>query len=65
MKKPEKFDKKKIWALLKKSINYLMGMFSNDIGMDLGTSSTLVYVKGRGIVLCEPSALYLFSLHLH
>jgi len=32
-------------------------MFSNDMGMDLGTSSTLVYVKGRGIVLCEPSVV--------
>ncbi len=29
--------------------------FTSDIGMDLGTSSTLVYVKGRGIVLSEPS----------
>ncbi|MBN1405051.1 MAG: rod shape-determining protein [Candidatus Omnitrophica bacterium] len=30
---------------------------SSDLGMDLGTSSTLVYVKGRGIVLCEPSVV--------
>ena len=29
--------------------------FSNDIGIDLGTANTLVYVKGRGIVINEPS----------
>lgn len=32
-------------------------LFSNDIGIDLGTSSTLVYVKGEGIVLTEPSVV--------
>ncbi len=31
--------------------------FSNDIGMDLGTANTLVYLKGRGIVLREPSVV--------
>lgn len=31
-----------------------MGL-STDIGIDLGTSSVLVYIKGRGVVLCEPS----------
>ena len=30
-------------------------IFSNDVGIDLGTSNTLVYVKGHGIVLDEPS----------
>lgn len=30
-------------------------MFSNDVGIDLGTSNTLVYVKGHGIILSEPS----------
>ncbi len=35
----------------------LMGAFSNDMGIDLGTASTLVYVKGEGIVLCEPSVV--------
>jgi len=34
-------------------------LFSNDIGIDLGTSNTLVYVKGRGIVLSEPSVVAL------
>ncbi len=33
----------------------LFGMFSNEIGIDLGTANTLVYVKGRGIVINEPS----------
>ena len=34
-----------------------LGYFSNDIGIDLGTANTLVYVKGRGIVLDEPSVV--------
>ncbi|MHB1086439.1 MAG: rod shape-determining protein MreB [Minisyncoccota bacterium] len=33
----------------------VLGLFSNDIGIDLGTANTLVYVKGRGIVINEPS----------
>ena len=35
----------------------LLGCFSNDIGIDLGTANTLVYVKDRGIVLREPSVV--------
>lgn len=31
--------------------------FSGDIGLDLGTASVLVYVKGKGVVLCEPSVV--------
>ncbi len=34
-----------------------MKMFSNDIGIDLGTATVLVYVKGKGIVLKEPSVV--------
>ena len=35
-----------------------MGMFEfNDVGIDLGTSSVLVYVKNKGIVLREPSVV--------
>ncbi|HXK35614.1 MAG TPA: rod shape-determining protein, partial [Candidatus Paceibacterota bacterium] len=30
-------------------------MFSKDIGIDLGTANTLVYVRGKGIVINEPS----------
>lgn len=33
------------------------GMFANDIGIDLGTANTLVFVKGKGIVLAEPSVV--------
>lgn len=32
-------------------------MFSNDIGIDLGTASTLVYLKGHGVVINEPSVV--------
>ena len=35
----------------------LMSMFSSDIGIDLGTATTLVYLKNEGIVLCEPSVV--------
>ena len=35
----------------------LIDRFSTDIGIDLGTCNTLVHVKGRGIVLCEPSVV--------
>jgi rod shape-determining protein MreB len=47
----------KIKEILKKTINYILGLFSNDIGIDLGTATTLVYQKGEGIVLCEPSVV--------
>ncbi len=35
----------------------LLGFFSNDLAIDLGTANTLVYVKGKGIVLSEPSVV--------
>jgi rod shape-determining protein MreB len=35
----------------------LLGLMSNDIAIDLGTANTLVYVKGQGIVLNEPSVV--------
>ena len=35
----------------------LLGLFSNDMAIDLGTANTLVYVKGKGIVLSEPSVV--------
>ncbi len=37
----------------------LIGMFSNDLAFDLGTANTLIYVKGKGIVLNEPSVVAL------
>jgi len=44
-------------TIVKNSINYFLGLFSNDMGVDLGTATTLVYVKGEGVVLCEPSVV--------
>ena len=38
-------------------ISNLFGFLSNDIGIDLGTANTLVFVKGDGIVLREPSVV--------
>jgi len=38
-------------------LNPLLGLFSNDLAIDLGTANTLVYVKGKGIVLREPSVV--------
>ncbi len=38
-------------------INQLLGFFSHDIGIDLGTANTLVWVRGKGIVIREPSAV--------
>ena len=32
-------------------------LFSQDIGIDLGTANTLVFVKGKGIVIREPSVV--------
>ncbi|HHD11109.1 MAG TPA: rod shape-determining protein [Deltaproteobacteria bacterium] len=37
--------------------NYFLGLFSNDLAIDLGTASTLIYVKGKGIVTNEPSVV--------
>jgi len=37
--------------------NRLLGRFSSDIGIDLGTNNTLVYVKDKGIVIAEPSVV--------
>ena len=39
----------------------LYKQFSNDIGIDLGTANTLVYLRGRGIVINEPSVVALNS----
>lgn len=38
-------------------LNWFLGHFSKDIGIDLGTANTLVYVKGRGVVINEPSVV--------
>jgi rod shape-determining protein MreB len=41
--------------------DFILGRFSNDLAIDLGTANTLVYVKGKGIVLTEPSVV---AVHL-
>jgi rod shape-determining protein MreB len=37
--------------------DWLQGLFSNDLAIDLGTANTLIYVRGKGIVSCEPSVV--------
>ena len=38
-------------------LSKLYGLFSSDLAIDLGTANTLVYVKGEGVVLNEPSVV--------
>lgn len=38
-------------------LDSILGLFSSDLAIDLGTANTLVYVKGKGIVLSEPSVV--------
>ncbi len=38
-------------------LDYFSGLFSNDLAIDLGTSNTLIFVKGKGIVCDEPSVV--------
>ena len=38
-------------------LDRILGLFSNDLAIDLGTANTLVFVKGKGIVLSEPSVV--------
>lgn len=37
--------------------NRILPLFSNDVGVDLGTANTLVYLRGKGIVVSEPSVV--------
>src|SRR5580700_7435556 len=52
---------KRVFHQLRRSVfekfGQVSGIFSNDIGIDLGTANTLVYVRGKGIVLAEPSVV--------
>lgn len=62
---PLRFDTKCScrWYLLRRGesvymlFRALLGVFSNDMAIDLGTANTLVYVKGQGVVLREPSVV--------
>lgn len=42
-------------------LNRFFGAFSHDVGIDLGTANTLVYVRGKGIVINEPSVVAINS----
>ncbi len=42
---------------LEPMINRILGLLSHDIGIDLGTANTLVWVKGKGITIREPSVI--------
>lgn len=42
-------------------LNKILGQFSRDLGVDLGTSSTLVYVRDKGIIINEPSVVAINS----
>ena len=50
-----------ILDIFRKVLANLSNFFSNDIGIDLGTASTLIYVKDQGIVLCEPSVVAIYK----
>jgi len=42
---------------LRRGMNGIMGMFSSDLAIDLGTANTLVYAKNRGLIIDEPSVV--------
>ncbi len=47
----------KLISFFRNVIDNFFGLFSSDLGIDLGTATTLVYVKGEGVVICEPSVV--------
>ena len=51
----------KLLNFFKRKIGELFGAFASDIGIDLGTATTLVYLRGEGIVLCEPSVVAIYK----
>ncbi|MCM8771073.1 MAG: rod shape-determining protein [Candidatus Omnitrophica bacterium] len=48
---------KRLKQFVRKIIDKIFSLIPNDLGIDLGTATTLVYVKGEGVVLCEPSVV--------
>jgi rod shape-determining protein MreB len=44
-------------------LEWISGLFSNDLAIDLGTANTLVYVRDKGIVLSEPSVVAVKKEH--
>jgi rod shape-determining protein MreB and related proteins len=54
----QRLQMKKLKKILPRfSVGNLFGMFSHDIGVDLGTANTLIWVKDKGVVVREPSAV--------
>jgi rod shape-determining protein MreB len=51
----------KIFNTITKEMSNMLGSFASDIGIDLGTATTLVYLRGEGIVLCEPSVVAIYK----
>ncbi len=51
----------KFFKKITKRLGYLLDSFSSDVGIDLGTATTLVYLRGEGIVLCEPSVVAIYK----
>src|SRR5512136_775846 len=64
MKRPTDIQQtfKNLQSRLTQKFLRISGIFSSDIGIDLGTANTLVFVRGRGIVLAEPSVVAVDSL---
>jgi len=46
-------------------LDKLIGFFSNDMAIDLGTANTLVLLKGEGIIINEPSVVAVQNLELN
>jgi len=46
-----------VLQLINNSLNRLLGVFSTDMGIDLGTANTLVCIRGEGVVISEPSVV--------
>lgn len=49
--------KLKTFSKFPNPVNFLLGLFSSDLGIDLGTANTLVHIKGKGIAIREPSCV--------
>ena len=43
--------------MIMRVVNKLLGLFSTDMGIDLGTANTLVCVRGQGVIISEPSVV--------
>ena len=46
-----------IFKSIPNPLNFLLSYMSTDLGIDLGTANTLVFIKGKGVAVREPSAV--------